>query len=65
MRWKVDLKYGYASFNESDKEKAWDLFHDEGIRIRKCKDIMDDEGIVVEGLPIYEDRTIPFHYFLN
>ena len=56
MRFRVDLKYGYVSFDEKDIEKAWELYREFGVRMRKCVDI-SDEGQVIAGLPIVEDLT--------
>ncbi len=54
MRYRVDLPHGYASFDESEEEKAFDLYEAEGYRLRRCKDIFD-EGEVIEGLPLGVD----------
>lgn len=57
MRYRVDFEYGYVSFGEQDVEKAWELYHERGIRIRRCRDIFDD-GQLLAGAPIVEDRTV-------
>lgn len=51
MRWRVDTRCGYASFDEAEEERARALYEDEGIRLRRCDNIFD-EGVVVEGLPL-------------
>lgn len=57
MRYRVDFEYGgYASYDCSEVEKAWEVYYERGIRIRKCNDIFDD-GIVIDGKPIFEDHT--------
>ena len=58
MRYRVDLEYGYISFDATEYPKALELYRREGVRIRQCKDI-HDEGIVIEGEPIFEDLTKP------
>jgi hypothetical protein len=57
MRYQVDLPYGSASYDERDTDRAWDLFQEEGIRIRRCRDIFD-EGTVIAGSPIVQDLTL-------
>jgi hypothetical protein len=57
MRLRVDLERGYVSYDESQSEKAWELFRERGIRIRKCKDVFDD-GVVIEGKPIVVDMSV-------
>jgi len=58
MRYRVDFENGsgYASYDESEYAKALELYKERGIRLRKCRDI-HDEGIVIEGAPIYKDVT--------
>lgn len=57
MRYRVDFENGgYASYDQCDKEKAWEIYHERGIRIRQCGDIFDD-GIVVAGAALFEDYT--------
>lgn len=56
MRYRVDLEGGYVSYDESEREKAFALYQERGIRIRRCRDIYD-EGTVIDGLPIVEDNT--------
>lgn len=56
VRYRVDFQYGYISFDESDSERAFELFRDGGIRIRRCADIFDD-GVVIDGSPIVKDLT--------
>lgn len=57
MRYRVDFAHGgYASYDESEKDRAWELYREQGIRIRRCKDIFD-EGVTIEGPPIIEDNT--------
>lgn len=56
MRYRVDLEYGYISYDESEYETALATFKERGIRIRKCEDIFDD-GTVIEGKPIYLDLS--------
>ena len=57
MRYRVDTRYGYASFDAGDEAKARDLYAREGIRLIWCKDF-DDPGIVVEGVPLNELKRI-------
>lgn len=64
MRFRVDMKYGYASFSTDDAEKAYALYEQEGIRIRLCKNIFD-EGDVIEGLPIVQDLSVPQSWEVN
>lgn len=57
MRYRVDFEYGgYASYDESEYERALKLFQEQGVRLRRCRDI-HDEGIVIAGPPIIEDIT--------
>lgn len=59
IRYRVDFIHGYASFSEKEKHKAYEIYNDKSynaLRIRKCDDIFD-EGVVVVGSPVYEDRT--------
>lgn len=59
MRYRVDLEHGgYISYDVGDYNKALEVYREEGIRIRQCEDI-HDEGIVIEGEPIYVDLTKP------
>lgn len=60
-RWRVDFSHGYVSFDEADKEKAYEIFETDpnAIRLRKCEDIFD-EGIVVAGAFLYEDISTVF-----
>lgn len=51
MRIRVDTRFGYVSYDQKDVEKAYELYREQGIRIRFCKDI-HDEGEVVDGLPL-------------
>jgi hypothetical protein len=53
-RLRVDTKYGYVSYSMKDKEKAMEIFKNEGIRLRLCKNIFDD-GYVVAGEPLPKD----------
>jgi hypothetical protein len=55
-RWTVDFSHGYVSFDDEEKEKAFELYREDSsaIRIRKCRDIFD-EGEVVEGMFVVED----------
>ncbi len=46
MRYRVDLEYGYASYDESEKARAFDLYEREGLRLREQADLFDD-GIVI------------------
>ncbi len=65
MRYRVDfgieqdgevVETGYASYDESEYDKALSLYQERGVRLRRCKDI-HDEGVVIEGAPILEDLT--------
>lgn len=57
-RFRVDTKYWSASFDESEKDKAWEFYRSEekAIRIVLCEDIFD-EGVVLDGAPIVQDFT--------
>lgn len=55
MRLRVDLRHGYASFSQEDEARAWELYEAEGLRIRFCKDLMDDVGVVLAGVPLTVD----------
>ena len=57
-RYKIDLEYGYVSYDEKDYDKAMELYKSEGIRLRKCSDLFD-EGVVIAGKPIIQDLTLP------
>ncbi len=48
MRWRVDTRFGYISFDESEEGKAREHFEREGVALRRCDDI-HDEGEIVEG----------------
>lgn len=50
MRYRVDCLWGYASFDESDKAKAYALYDVEGLRIRRGLKLGQEDEIV-EGLP--------------
>lgn len=50
MRYRVDTKYGYASFDEKDEAKARAFYEDCGFCLRLCKDLFDEEGEVLEGV---------------
>lgn len=54
MRYRVDTRFGYASFDEKDAKRARELYEQEGIRLRRCRDLFD-EGEVIEGLPLGVD----------
>lgn len=54
MRYKVELRYGSASFDESQKDRALELYAQEGLRLRLCQDL-HDEGVVVSGPPATVD----------
>lgn len=57
MRYRVDFEYGgYASYDATDREKAYAIFKERGIRFLKQRDI-HDRGILIEGTPIFEDNT--------
>lgn len=56
MRYRVDLEYGYISYDEKDKDKALALYEERGVRLRRCKDIFDD-GLVIAGPPVFEDHS--------
>jgi hypothetical protein len=58
MRYRVDFDNGsgYISLDGSEWDKALQLYQERGIRIRQCKDIYD-EGVVIMGAPIIEDRS--------
>ena len=52
MRYRVDTRHGWASFDEVDFVKALEMYREEGVRLRKCVDLYDD-GEVIEGLEIH------------
>lgn len=57
-RYRVDFKFGgYISLDESEYDKALSLYKEQGIRLRYCNDVFD-EGIVIEGPPVYVDLTL-------
>lgn len=58
MRYRVDFSTGsgYISLDESEYDRAVELFKERGLRLRRCKDI-HDEGVVIMGSPIFEDLT--------
>lgn len=57
MRIRVDYEYGYASFDESERERAEQFYEEHnGIRMRLCRDLFD-EGEVIRGRPLFEDHT--------
>lgn len=62
MRYRVDTEYGYISFDESDKKKAYDYYEDasnNAVRILKCEDIFD-RGTVLNGAPLISDLTVQY-----
>jgi hypothetical protein len=56
VRYRVDLRFGYASFDESQEARARELYQAEGVRLRRCTDLFD-EGEVIEGLPLEVEFT--------
>ncbi len=54
MRYRVDLRTGYASFDSSDVLKARALYESEGLRLSVCRGL-NDPGIVIAGLPLDVD----------
>jgi hypothetical protein len=56
MRYRVDTPYGYVSFDETDRDKAYELYELEGLRLVACLDI-HDPGIVIEGVPAHVKRV--------
>ena len=55
MRFRVDTHFGYVSYDEADEAKARALYKAEGLRLRRCVDLFDDVGVVLEGLPLGVD----------
>jgi hypothetical protein len=55
MRYRVDLRYGSASFDKRDYPRAKALYDEEGLRIVKCHDLFDQDGEVLEGAPLGVD----------
>lgn len=51
MRWRVDLLSGYISYDEKEEAKARELYVQEGLRLRRCRDIHDEGEIVESVLP--------------
>jgi hypothetical protein len=51
MRFRVDTISGYASFDESEEDRARELYDEAGLRLRLCHDL-HDEGVVIAGLPL-------------
>lgn len=61
MRYRVDLEgSGYISYDESDRDKAYEIYHERGVRIRLCSDIYD-EGTVIEGEPVFCDLSRDYY----
>jgi hypothetical protein len=56
-RLRVDFAGGYVSFDDSERDRAWEFYRERGIRIVRCSDVFD-EGIVVDGAPIVIDLTV-------
>ncbi len=52
MRYQVDTRYGYVSYDESDEAKARALYEDEGVCLRLCADLFDHVGVILEGTPV-------------
>lgn len=50
MRYRVDTRFGSASFDEKDEAKALELYRESGLRLSWCRGL-DDDGEVIEGLP--------------
>ncbi len=50
MRYRVDLRFGSASFDESEEAYARDLYESEGVRLVRCVDLFD-QGEAIDGLP--------------
>lgn len=54
MRFRVDTRYGWISFDEKDEAKAREYYASgDALRLRLCADL-HDEGTVIEGLPLME-----------
>ena len=47
-RFRVDLRFGYASYGVHDLDKALALFAQDGIRLLICRDIFDN-GKMIAG----------------
>lgn len=41
MKYRVDAKYWYVIYDESDRDKAWELFRREGTVISECEGFND------------------------
>lgn len=48
MRYKIQTAFGYVSYDESDSEKAIELWNSEGIRFYVQQDVLD-EGVLIWG----------------
>ncbi len=51
MRYRVDTRYGYVSFDKDDEDKARALFAEEGVALRVCVDL-HDPGILIDGVDV-------------
>ncbi len=49
MRYRVDTRYGYVSYDETDEAKARALYEDEGVCLRLTADLNDEVGVILEG----------------
>jgi hypothetical protein len=56
LRFLVELEYSLISLDETEEERAWELFRTQGKRIFKCKDIFD-EGELLAGPPVFKDLS--------
>ncbi len=56
-RIRIDFRHGgYVSYDESERERAEEVYEQSGFRMRVCRDI-HDEGVVVRGPAVFEDMT--------
>lgn len=64
MRYRVDLEYGYISYDEKDHDKAVEMYRERGVRLLVCRDIFD-EGTVIAGPPVISDLTKDYSAIVN
>ncbi len=58
MRYKVQTRYGYVSYDERDEAKARALYADEGVCLRLTADLGDDVGVILEGTPLNMRKSV-------
>ena len=49
MRYRVELPYGsWASYDEKGEALALDLYASEGLRLRRCENLLDDGEVIAD-----------------